>query len=98
MSVVESLRRVTKHEATIDKYKVVLPETMLEGLASDSEDEGVDEPEVYRYLTVDNMKSLGDDVCANAHLNLYFNYIYFFYLIYSQCRWMSKELWMTWKK
>jgi len=59
--VVESLRRVTKQESHIDKYKVVLPETMLEGLASDSEDEGVDEPEVYRYLTVDDMKSLGDD-------------------------------------
>ncbi len=46
-----------------ERYKVLAPESMVENLASDSEDEGTDDAgnESYRYLTVDDMKSLGDD-------------------------------------
>ncbi|KOB78843.1 Ankyrin 2, isoform AA, partial [Operophtera brumata] len=47
------------------KYKVVAPETMLETFMSDSEEEGGEDTilndQPYRYLTADDMKSLGDD-------------------------------------
>lgn len=47
-----------------EKYRVVAPEAMHETFMSDSEEEGGDDTAVdqpYRYLTVDEMKSLGDD-------------------------------------
>lgn len=47
-----------------EKYRVVAPEAMHETFMSDSEDEGGDDANTdhpYRYLTVDEMKSLGDD-------------------------------------
>lgn len=47
-----------------EKYRVVAPEAMHETFMSDSEEEGGDDAAVdqpYRYLTVDEMKSLGDD-------------------------------------
>ncbi|KAG7294829.1 hypothetical protein JYU34_022799, partial [Plutella xylostella] len=47
------------------KYKVVAPETMYETFMSDSEEEGGEDTvlndQPYRYLTADDMKSLGDD-------------------------------------
>ncbi|XP_025412129.1 ankyrin-3-like isoform X5 [Sipha flava] len=73
VSVVETLKVVT--ETTIittttstieEKYKVMAPESMQETFMSDSEDEGDEDPMLndthqYRYMTVDDMKSLGDD-------------------------------------
>lgn len=47
-----------------EKYRVVAPEAMHETFMSDSEEEGGDDANndhPYRYLTVDEMKSLGDD-------------------------------------
>lgn len=47
-----------------EKYRVVAPEAMHETFMSDSEEEGGDDAatdQPYRYLTVDEMKSLGDD-------------------------------------
>lgn len=47
-----------------EKYRVVAPEAMHETFMSDSEEEGGDDAHTdhpYRYLTVDEMKSLGDD-------------------------------------
>ncbi|CAL4058757.1 unnamed protein product, partial [Meganyctiphanes norvegica] len=72
ISVVETLKIVTETTITTttttvteDKYKVVVPETMHETFMSESEDEGGDDTmlgdQSYRYLTVDEMKSLGDD-------------------------------------
>ncbi|CAG7718331.1 unnamed protein product [Allacma fusca] len=71
VSVVETLKIVTTTITTTtttttmieERYKVLAPETMAEALASDSEDEGTEDAgnESYRYLTVDDMKSLGDD-------------------------------------
>ncbi|CAG9763507.1 unnamed protein product [Ceutorhynchus assimilis] len=73
ISVVEELKVVT--ETTInttttmnieEKYKVMAPEAMQETFMSDSEDEGGEDPllgdqQQYKYMTVDDMKSLGDD-------------------------------------
>lgn len=67
VSVVETLKIVTTTTTTTtmieERYKVMSPENMTEIMASDSEDEGTEETgnESYRYLTVDDMKSLGDD-------------------------------------
>lgn len=72
ISVVESLKNVTQPpdeqmqtSATEgEKYRVVAPEAMHETFMSDSEEEGGDDANTdhpYRYLTVDEMKSLGDD-------------------------------------
>ncbi|KAK8746370.1 hypothetical protein OTU49_017376 [Cherax quadricarinatus] len=72
ISVVETLKVVTETTintttttVTEEKYKVVVPETMHETFMSESEDEGGDDTmlgdQSYRYLTVDEMKSLGDD-------------------------------------
>lgn len=46
-----------------EKYCVVAPEKMQECFMSDSEEEGDDNTtdQPYRYLTVDEMRSLGDD-------------------------------------
>ncbi|KAJ8966561.1 hypothetical protein NQ314_003456 [Rhamnusium bicolor] len=73
ISVVEELKVVTETNITTtttvnieEKYKVVAPEAMQETFMSDSEDEGGDDPllgdkQQYTYMTVDDMKSLGDD-------------------------------------
>ncbi|PNF42279.1 Ankyrin-3 [Cryptotermes secundus] len=73
ISVVETLKVVTETTITTtttttieEKYRVVAPESMQETFMSDSEDEGGEDPLVsdqqhYRYMTVDDMKSLGDD-------------------------------------
>ncbi|XP_023311776.1 ankyrin-3 isoform X3 [Anoplophora glabripennis] len=73
ISVVEELKVVTETNITTtttvnieEKYKVVAPEAMQETFMSDSEDEGGDDPLLgdkhqYNYMTVDDMKSLGDD-------------------------------------
>ncbi|EEB19933.1 ankyrin-1, putative [Pediculus humanus corporis] len=69
IGVVEALKGVTTAESstpqTDEKYKVVAPETMQETFMSDSEDENGEDTvlsdQPYRYLTVDEMKSLGDD-------------------------------------
>ncbi|GFG34153.1 hypothetical protein Cfor_05598, partial [Coptotermes formosanus] len=72
ISVVESLKTVTEPSipsnvapGAEEKYRVVAPETMQETFMSDSEDEGGEDTmlsdQPYRYLTVDEMKSLGDD-------------------------------------
>ncbi|XP_055302498.1 ankyrin-3-like isoform X2 [Sitodiplosis mosellana] len=72
ISVVESLKNVTQSpkdqmQTSVnegEKYKVVAPEAMHETFMSDSEEEGGDDANTdhpYRYLTVDEMKSLGDD-------------------------------------
>lgn len=72
ISVVETLKVVTETIVTTttttvteEKYKVVAPETMHETFMSDSEDEAVEDnitgDQSYRYLTADEMKSLGDD-------------------------------------
>lgn len=71
ISVVESLKNVTQPpkdqmQTSVnegEKYKVVAPEAMHETFMSDSEEEGGDDANTdhpYRYLTVDEMKSLGD--------------------------------------
>lgn len=48
-----------------EKYRVVAPEAMQENFISDSEEEGGEDniigDQTYRYLTADEMKSLGDD-------------------------------------
>ncbi|XP_046392833.1 ankyrin-3 isoform X28 [Ischnura elegans] len=72
ISVVETLKVVTETVITTtttitteEKYRVMAPETMQETFMSDSEDEGGEDTmlsdQPYRYLTVDEMKSLGDD-------------------------------------
>lgn len=72
ISVVESLKNVTNQKTSPmqtsinenEKYRVVAPEAMHETFMSDSEEEGGDDAATdhpYRYLTVDEMKSLGDD-------------------------------------
>lgn len=74
ISVVETLRVVTETIVTTttttvteEKYKTVAPETMHETFMSDSEDEAADEPllgadsNAMKYLTVDEVKALGDD-------------------------------------
>ncbi|XP_070500217.1 ankyrin-2-like isoform X3 [Chironomus tepperi] len=70
ISVYDSLKPVTDSEVamttsmTDEKYRVVAPEAMHETFMSDSEEEGEDtalSDQPYRYLTVDEMKSLGDD-------------------------------------
>ncbi|XP_049532943.1 ankyrin-3-like isoform X1 [Anopheles darlingi] len=71
ISVLDSLKSVTDSRATPDqppseeKYRVVAPEAMHETFMSDSEEEGGEDTvlsdQPYRYLTVDEMKSLGDD-------------------------------------
>ncbi|CAG9832006.1 unnamed protein product [Diabrotica balteata] len=72
ISVVEELKVVTETNITTsttinieEKYKVVAPEAMQETFMSDSEDEGGDDPlldqQQYKYMTVDDMKSYGDD-------------------------------------
>ncbi|XP_076752691.1 uncharacterized protein LOC143424501 isoform X1 [Xylocopa sonorina] len=73
ISVIETLKVVTEtiitttHTVTIEeKYRVQAPESMQETFMSDSEDEGGEDPmlsdqQQYRYMTVDDMKSMGDD-------------------------------------
>uniref|UniRef100_A0A4Y0BIQ3 Ankyrin n=1 Tax=Anopheles funestus TaxID=62324 RepID=A0A4Y0BIQ3_ANOFN len=71
ISVLDSLKSVTDSKATPEqppseeKYRVVAPEAMHETFMSDSEEEGGEDTvlsdQPYRYLTVDEMKSLGDD-------------------------------------
>ncbi|XP_076327360.1 uncharacterized protein LOC143234139 isoform X6 [Tachypleus tridentatus] len=71
ISILETLKVVTENSTisttnaiTEEKYKIVSPETMQETFMSDSEDEGEDTvlgDQSMRYLTVDEMKSLGDD-------------------------------------
>ncbi|CAH1406332.1 unnamed protein product [Nezara viridula] len=69
ISVVETLKVVTDSPISPtpseEKYKVVSPETMQETFMSDSEDEGGEDTmlseQPYHYLTVDEMKGLGDD-------------------------------------
>ncbi|VVC36072.1 Hypothetical protein CINCED_3A025137 [Cinara cedri] len=73
VSVVETLKVVTETTITTtttstieEKYKVLAPESMQETFMSDSEDEGDEDPLLnnqheYRYMTVDDMKSYGDD-------------------------------------
>ncbi|KAI4470519.1 ankyrin repeat and protein kinase domain-containing protein [Holotrichia oblita] len=73
ISVVEELKVVTEIDVITtttvnieEKYKVVAPEAMQETFMSDSEDEGGEDPilgdqQQYKYMTVDDMKSLGDD-------------------------------------
>ncbi|XP_076226618.1 uncharacterized protein LOC116427791 isoform X20 [Nomia melanderi] len=73
ISVIETLKVVTEtvitttHTITIEeKYKVQAPESMQETFMSDSEDEGGEDPmlsdqQQYRYMTVDDMKSMADD-------------------------------------
>lgn len=72
ITVIETLKVVTETTITTttttiieEKYRVQAPETMQETFMSDSEDEGGEDGVLgdhsYRYLTVDEMKSLGDD-------------------------------------
>ncbi|KAK4872920.1 hypothetical protein RN001_014949 [Aquatica leii] len=73
ISVVEELKVITETNITTtttvnieEKYKVVAPEAMQETFMSDSEDEGGEDPilgdqQQYKYMTVDDMKSLADD-------------------------------------
>ncbi|XP_017121398.1 ankyrin-2 isoform X25 [Drosophila elegans] len=72
ISVLDSLKTITKEDEaatapaqTEEKYRVVAPEAMHESFMSDSEEEGGEDnmlsDQPYRYLTVDEMKSLGDD-------------------------------------
>lgn len=73
ITVVETLKVVTETTITTtttvtveEKYRVVAPEAMQETFMSDSEDDGGEDPmlsdqQQYRYMTVDDMKSLGDD-------------------------------------
>ncbi|XP_013174743.1 PREDICTED: uncharacterized protein LOC106123133 isoform X3 [Papilio xuthus] len=68
VTVMETLKEVSDPSisaASQEKYKVVAPETMLETFMSDSEEEGGEDTilndQPYRYLTADDMKSLGDD-------------------------------------
>ncbi|XP_054734967.1 ankyrin-2 isoform X1 [Anastrepha obliqua] len=71
ISVLDSLKSITNEpdaatqNQTDEKYRVVAPEAMHESFMSDSEEEGGEDnmlsDQPYRYLTVDEMKSLGDD-------------------------------------
>ncbi|BES87251.1 ankyrin 3, node of Ranvier (ankyrin G) [Nesidiocoris tenuis] len=69
ISVIETLKGVTdtpiSPTSADEKYKVVSPETMQETFMSDSEDEGGEDTmlseQPYHYLTVDEMRGLGDD-------------------------------------
>nr|XP_037876708.1 ankyrin-2 isoform X5 [Bombyx mori] len=68
VTVMETLKEISEPSsapASQEKYKVVAPETMLETFMSDSEEEGGEDTilndQPYRYLTADDMKSLGDD-------------------------------------
>ncbi|XP_050335307.1 ankyrin-2 isoform X3 [Bactrocera neohumeralis] len=71
ISVLDSLKSITNEPdaaaqtQTDEKYRVVAPEAMHESFMSDSEEEGGEDnmlsDQPYRYLTVDEMKSLGDD-------------------------------------
>ncbi|KAL9903848.1 uncharacterized protein ACN2A1_004504 isoform 1-T1 [Glossina fuscipes fuscipes] len=73
ISVLDSLKSITNEDETSttnqmhaeEKYRVVAPEAMHESFMSDSEEEGGEDnmlsDQPYRYLTVDEMKSLGDD-------------------------------------
>ncbi|KAL7733475.1 hypothetical protein ACLKA6_004947 [Drosophila palustris] len=72
ISVLDSLKSITKEDEAAaapaqaeEKYRVVAPEAMHESFMSDSEEEGGEDnmlsDQPYRYLTVDEMKSLGDD-------------------------------------
>ncbi|KMY98194.1 uncharacterized protein Dsimw501_GD13038, isoform W [Drosophila simulans] len=72
ISVLDSLKTITKEDEAAaapaqaeEKYRVVAPEAMHESFMSDSEEEGGEDnmlsDQPYRYLTVDEMKSLGDD-------------------------------------
>ncbi|XP_034657377.1 ankyrin-2 isoform X17 [Drosophila subobscura] len=72
ISVLDSLKSITTEDEsgaapaqTEEKYRVVAPEAMHESFMSDSEEEGGEDnmlsDQPYRYLTVDEMKSLGDD-------------------------------------
>ncbi|UYV83170.1 ANK2 [Cordylochernes scorpioides] len=72
ISVVETLKVVTETVVTTttttvteEKYRVVVPEIMQETFMTDSEDEGAEDTmlgdQSFRYLTADEMKSLGDD-------------------------------------
>ncbi|XP_049881586.1 ankyrin-2-like isoform X2 [Pectinophora gossypiella] len=68
VTVMETLKDVSEPSiapVSQEKYKVVAPETMLETFMSDSEEEGGEDTilndQPYRYLTADDMKSLGDD-------------------------------------
>lgn len=67
--MIDTLKMIT-HNPKIDsnqdeKYRVVAPEAMQENFISDSEEEGGEDniigDQTYRYLTADEMKSLGDD-------------------------------------
>ncbi|XP_073840244.1 ankyrin 2 isoform X4 [Musca autumnalis] len=71
ISVLDSLKSYTNEPEgstqihSDEKYRVVAPEAMHESFMSDSEEEGGEDnmlsDQPYRYLTVDEMKSLGDD-------------------------------------
>ncbi|KAB0792252.1 hypothetical protein PPYR_14211 [Photinus pyralis] len=70
ISVIDTLKVVTETPAGSpnvgeEKYRVVAPEAMQETFMSDSEEEGGEDTllgdQTYRYLTADEMKSLGDD-------------------------------------
>ncbi|XP_072945806.1 uncharacterized protein [Epargyreus clarus] len=68
VTVMETLKEVSEPSiapASQEKYKVMAPELMLETFMSDSEEEGGEDAilndQPYRYLTADDMKSLGDD-------------------------------------
>ncbi|XP_044749003.1 uncharacterized protein LOC123309797 isoform X1 [Coccinella septempunctata] len=68
ITVIDTLKKVTESAQTPvlseEKYRVVAPELMHETFLSDSEEEGEDTllgDQTYRYLTADEMKSLGDD-------------------------------------
>ncbi|XP_067644443.1 ankyrin-2 isoform X3 [Eurosta solidaginis] len=71
ISVLDSLKSITNESddapqtQSDEKYRVVAPEAMHESFMSDSEEEGGEDnmlsDQPYRYLTVDEMKSLGDD-------------------------------------
>ncbi|XP_049819923.1 ankyrin-2-like isoform X3 [Aethina tumida] len=73
ITVIETLKVVTTTTSIItntttnieEKYRVVAPEAMHETFMSDSEEEGGEDTllgdQTYRYLTADEMKSLGDD-------------------------------------
>ncbi|KAF5279399.1 hypothetical protein FQA39_LY05509 [Lamprigera yunnana] len=71
ISVIDTLKVVTENPAGSpgvngdEKYRAVAPEAMQETFMSDSEEEGGEDAllgdQTYRYLTADEMKSLGDD-------------------------------------
>ncbi|XP_063910772.1 titin-like isoform X7 [Zophobas morio] len=73
ITVIDTLKVVTQPSSPTsaspisndEKYRVVAPEAMHETFMSDSEEEGGEDTvlgdQTYRYLTADEMKSLGDD-------------------------------------